>query len=332
MYLVTPSTGILKTVTLTALVCLALSACGGGDKKTPATQVVAKVNGEEISVHQLNFVLQRQPGLKPEQVNAAGKQVLESLINQELAVQKAKEAKLDRTPAVAQALQAAEREVLARAYTESVAGKAAKPTEEEAAAFYAANPALFSKRRIYSVTEFSVTATPEQMPTVRGTIQGATGAADLGAKLKAQGIAFGSTNATRTAETVPSAVLPQLAAASVGQAIVNERPGGAQVILLQQAQDAPVDLAKARPAIDRFLQVDRSRKAVEADMSAARKAAKIEYMGAYAGGPGAAASAPTTAEVAPPTLAPASAPDAAPADAAPASGAIDAMKGLSGLK
>ena len=50
--------GVAMTVVLIA---------GCGDKKDkPATQTAARVNKEEITVHQINAVLQQQRGLKPE--------------------------------------------------------------------------------------------------------------------------------------------------------------------------------------------------------------------------------------------------------------------------
>ena len=92
----------------TVLACAALlAACGGGDgDKKPATQVAAKVNSGEISVHQVNQVLQRQPGLKPEQVQAVSRRVLDGLVDQELAIQQATEQKLDRDPRVVSAIEA----------------------------------------------------------------------------------------------------------------------------------------------------------------------------------------------------------------------------------
>lgn len=146
--------------TVLAAALLALAGCGprGGT----ATQTAAKVGKGEITVHQINFILQQQRGLRPEQADAASRQVLDRLIDQELAVQKADALDLDRDPRVLQSLEAARREVLARAYADKVAEGAAKPTAEEIARYYADKPELFSQRRIYSLQELTVQATPRR--------------------------------------------------------------------------------------------------------------------------------------------------------------------------
>ena len=74
----------------TALVSVALVGCEK-KKEAGASPAAVVVNKEEITVQQVNQVLQQQRGLKPEQADAASKQVLERLIDQELAVQKAVE-------------------------------------------------------------------------------------------------------------------------------------------------------------------------------------------------------------------------------------------------
>jgi hypothetical protein len=135
------------------LVCLAggcvaaLAACGER-QEARTSQVVAQVGAGEISIHQVNLVLQRQADLRPEQVEAASRTALERLIQLELTVQKAHDAKIDRDPQVVQALDLARREVLARAYIDRLADAAGKPTPQEIADFYSERPALFKTRRL----------------------------------------------------------------------------------------------------------------------------------------------------------------------------------------
>src|SRR5262245_27779262 len=73
------------------LVVLTIAGCGRSDGSKPATQVAVKVNGEEISVHQLNGVLTRLGpigNVPPERIRT---QALERLVDQQLTIQKAKE-------------------------------------------------------------------------------------------------------------------------------------------------------------------------------------------------------------------------------------------------
>ena len=145
-----------------AALAAAVLLVGCGEKKEKgASQTAVKVNKDEITVHQINFVMQQQRNLRPEQADAASKQILERLIDQELAVQKADDHKLDRDPRVLQQMEAARREILARAYLEKVGEAAAKPTPEEIKQYYEEKPALFKDRRIYSIQEIAIEAKPE---------------------------------------------------------------------------------------------------------------------------------------------------------------------------
>ena len=124
------------TLLASALV-LGLVACGDkGDKKV-ATQVAAKVGSEEISVHQINQILQRANtnATTPDAAKAMSREVLEKLIDQQLAVEQAVEAKLHRSPDVVTQIEAARREILARAYMQKLASALPKPTAEEIKAY-----------------------------------------------------------------------------------------------------------------------------------------------------------------------------------------------------
>ncbi len=300
-----------------------LAACGG-DKGDKASQTAAKVNKEEITVHQINFVLQRQQGLKPEQAEAASRQVLERLIDQELAVQKAQEQKVDRDPRVVQQIEAAKREIIARAYAERVGEAVAKPSAEEVSKYYNDKPALFKERRIYSLQELQIQAKPEQFEAIRTKLAAAKSLNEFAEYLKSADLRFSGNQAVRAAEQLPLASVDAISRMKDGDSMISPNPAGLTVLFLVGSRSEPVDEARARPAIEAFLLNQRKAEAIQKDLKALRESSKIEYVGKFAQpAPGGAASAPVL---------PAASDAAAPV--APAASGLDAAsisKGM-GLK
>lgn len=298
---------------------LMLAACGGGSG-AKASQTAAKVNKEEITVHQINFVLQRQPGLKPEQAETASRQVLERLIDQELAVQKAQDMKLDRDPRVVQQIEAAKREIISRAYLERLGESVAKPTAEEIAQYYKDKPALFAERRIYNLQELNVEAKPEQFTAIRDKLGQAKNMQEFVDYLKSQDIRFTGSQAVRAAEQLPLNSLDAIARMKDGDSMLNAGPNGLIVIYLAGSRLQPVPEAQARPAIEQFLLNQRKTDLAQKEVKDLRGAAKIEYVGKFAEQAAGAASAPAT--------------NTAPTAPAPAASGLDAgtiSKGM-GLK
>ena len=281
-------------LSLIALVSAAslLAACG--DKKEKgASQTAAKVNKSEITVHQINFVLQQQRNIRPEQADAAGKQILERLIDQELALQKADDLKLDRDPRVVQQLEAAKREIIARAYLEKVGEAAPKPTPDEIKKYYEEKPALFKERRIYSIQEIGIEATPEQVDGLRAKLAASKNINEFVEFLKANDFKFAGNQAVRAAEQLPLQSLDAFAKLQDGQAVLNVGPAGVQVVVLANSRSQPVTEEQARPAIEQFLLNDRKRKLIEDDVKKMRADAKVEYVGKFGEGtPPAAAATP----------------------------------------
>lgn len=308
----------------TLIAAAALVACGGGSG-AKASQTAAKVNKEEITVHQINFVLQTQPNLKPEQVDGASRQVLERLIDQELAVQKAQDLKLDRDPRVVQQIETAKREIIARAYAAHVGETASKPSEQDIHKYYVENPALFAERRIYSLQEINIEAKPEQREAIRDRLQGGANKSmqEFLEGLKNDGLRFTGSQAVRAAEQIPLQNLDAIARLKDGQFIMNATPGGVVVLFLAGSQRQPYTEAQARPSIEQFLLNQRRTELLAKDIKAMRENAKIEYVGKFAE---AAASAPASTS---PTVSP----GAAASDSAPgaASGPADSSAPSKGL-
>ena len=308
-----------------AVLATAAVLVGCGEKKDKAaSQTAAKVNKDEITVHQINFMLQQQRNLRPEQTDAASRQILDRLIEQQLALQKVDELKLDRDPRVVQQLEAARREIMARAYVEKVGEAAPKPTAEEIKKYYDDKPELFRERRVYSIQEIAIEARPEQVQEIREKLSAAKSINEFVDYLKEAGLRFSGNQAVRAAEQLPFNTLDAMSKMKDGQAMVVPSPTGVQVIVLAGSRMQPATEEQSRPAIEQYLLNERKRKLVEEDMKALRAAAKIEFVGKFAQ---AAASAPAAT-----TSSPATAPTAAPAPAASAGlSSTDINKGL-GLK
>jgi EpsD family peptidyl-prolyl cis-trans isomerase len=281
------STGLKFAAVAAACAGLLLAGCGGDKDK--ASQTAAKVNKEEITVHEINFVLQRQQGLKPEQAEAASRQVLERLIDQQLAVEKAEDLKIDRDPRVVQQIEMAKHEIIARAYVEHVGEAVAKPTPEEIGKYYEEKPALFKERRVYSLQEIGIEAPADQLDALRAKLGAAKNLAEFLEYLKANNIRFNGNQAVRAAEQLPLNSLDAIARMKDGDSVVSRSPNGLSVLYLAGSQAQPVSLEQARPAIEAFLLNQRRTEAVQKDIKALRDGAKIEYVGKFAE---AAASAP----------------------------------------
>jgi len=269
-------------IALVASVAL-LAGCNKNEEK-PATQVVAKVGKVEITVHQLNDSIRKVPPVPAEQAASASRAILERLIDREVTLQKAADQKLDRDPDVVQDIEAARREIISRAYLDKIGAGTPKPTPAEVAAYYEGHPALFKERRVYSLQEVAIEAKPEQVESLKNTLASSKTFLDFVNYLKANNIRFTGNEAVRAAEQLPLASVDQFAKMKDGQAILNVRPGGAQVISLAASRPQPVSLQQATPAIEQFLFNERKRKLIADDLQALRNSIPIVYLGDFAAG------------------------------------------------
>jgi EpsD family peptidyl-prolyl cis-trans isomerase len=287
---------LLSAVTL----ALSLAACNDEDKKKPASQVAAKVNKEEISVHQINAVLARAGNLSAEQTALASREVLEKLIDQELLVQKALEKKLDREPNIMQAIEAGRRQVLSQAYLEQLTSAAAKPTAEEVKAYFEKHPELFSERRVYRLQEAAVAVGPDKLPAVQEQIAKSKSLNEVAAWLKANDIKFAANASTKSAEQLPMELLPRLHQMKDGQVALFPNPRGLLIVQLVASQNAPLDLTAATPLIEQFTLNQRRSEMASKEIAQVRAAAKIEYQGSFVKPEAATVPATTSAPAAPP--------------------------------
>jgi EpsD family peptidyl-prolyl cis-trans isomerase len=272
-----------------------LSACGGEEKK--ATQVAAKVNKDEITVHQVNGALPRLNNPSEDQMKAATKQTLERLIDQQLLIQKAEEAKLDRDPQVMTAIENAKREILARAYLERVMGGADKPSAEAVKEFYDQHPELFTERRIYRMQEVALQIKAEDQGPLREALPGMKTMQDVVNFARTNNIPARAGTQVRAAEQLPMEFVSRIYKMKDGEIVAVPSPNGMVIVQIVQSQSQPLDEKQAQPFIEQFLTNQARMKIAQEEVKKLRDAAKIDYVGDF-GKPveGVAAPAPAPAE------------------------------------
>lgn len=312
---------------LAAALTMSLASCGNKDDKKIATQVAAKVGSEEISVHQINQILSRTntAGSSPQAAQTMSRDVLEKLIDQQLAVEQAIENKLHRSPDVVSQIEAARRDILARAYLQQFAGALPKPTPEEAKKYYSDHPQLFAQRRVFNMQELVAPVSPGVADQLRSFAADGKPIEEAASWLKSKDIKFGGGSATRSAEQIPLELLARVHPLKDGQSLVIEAAKGITLLRIASSQLAPVDEAAALPRIEQFLTNQRAGEAVAAKLKQLRASAKITYMGEFVKPEGA-----TSTEPAAPASASTPAGAQAPASDEKMQTAIE--KGIAGIK
>jgi EpsD family peptidyl-prolyl cis-trans isomerase len=316
-----------RAVTLAVVVMAASTAllvAGCGKKEAKATQVIAKVNSDEITGTQLEYVLQQQrvPANGP-QAEQVRRQILDRMVDQQLVVQRAEKEKLDRDPRVMQALDATRRDVLTRFYIEQLADKTPKPTPAEVKAWYDSKPAQYADRKNYVIQKVDATVPADKRDEIVTKMQAATSPAAVTDALKAQGIKFNVSSTNQPSETL-GPLLEKVSAMKEGQSMAVPQAFGVTVLTLQSVTTAAVTLEQAKGQIEQQMWNERKRDAVKKELAGLKEGAKIEYLGAFA------ASAPGASK---PSAAPSAPVAPAPAASAAASGmdAATVQKGL-GIK
>ena len=274
-------------VALAAMAITLLAGCG--QKKDVAVadgagggEVVAKVNGDDVTAAQLTIALQKQRGMRPDAGDAASKIVLDQLIDEQIVAQKAVAAKLDKDPKVVAQIEAARRDILARRFIESAAETASKPADDAVQKFYDSRPALFAQRRMYTLQRVDIQVPDTRRTEIDAHVATLKTPAELTDWLKSQKLMFTTKPEQDASEQLPPVVLEKLAAMKEGQSMVVPSQFGVSAITLVSSAAAPKALADARPAIEQFLANQGRHEVVMNLQKTIRDGAKVEYEGRFA--------------------------------------------------
>lgn len=135
------------------IVCASVSliSCGGSkDGAAPAGQVVATVDGDEITASELRLEMPGTP-TDPGAAAAVQQTALQSIIARKLLVAEAKRRDLKKSPLAAMFQKRAEEVAMVQLLQLGVANGVPKVSDSEVGEFISSHPATFSQRRLISV-------------------------------------------------------------------------------------------------------------------------------------------------------------------------------------
>ncbi|CAA9534246.1 MAG: hypothetical protein AVDCRST_MAG31-2672 [uncultured Sphingomonas sp.] len=255
--------------------------------EVPEGQVIALVNGTEITVAELNeearargIPIGRDPALKAALVT--------ELVDRKLLVEEARAQGFDRQPNYLLAERRSDEVLLAQQML-AAAAEGGRVSDEELKRYIAANPAAFGRRALVSVEQIAVTGrVPAQLQ--RALAQAPT------IERMAQLASANGLGAARASETVDSGNPldprgPTLSGLAEGQSFVLPRPGGliAGKVVSVVPQPVPAD-QQLQVARDRLKQ-QRTQAAFDRLLRQVRPKAQVQYQPGFAPGSAAGAAA-----------------------------------------
>jgi peptidyl-prolyl cis-trans isomerase C len=254
-----------------------LAACDDKDKKPG--QALVRVNGDEITVHQLNDELSHVSTLDKSGKPADGerKQVLEALVDRQLLVGEAMHDKLDRDPSILLAIERAKSQILAQAYLQSKMATVTKPFKADIDAYFQAHPEFFAQRKTYDMRQLVIAAS-DFSKDLNAMMDKAKSLDEVAAWLDTHKIDYTKSQSTRTSSELPPQILSKMQGTDPTQLFIVRDANKSLLMSVAFLKDSPVSLDAATPEIAQYLTNKKNQEAAEAELKRLRAIAKLEYL------------------------------------------------------
>jgi EpsD family peptidyl-prolyl cis-trans isomerase len=277
--------------------------CSESPPQHDPAQLAARVNAEEITADQIAAIL-RSHARRTDTTDGA-RLVLEQLIDRELLVQRARQLDLDHDPKVLQAIESARKDILARAYVDTLMKGVACPEAAAISRFYLAHPSLFAQRRIFTLRELGIAfASVADLAGFSEEVGQLFAAADEQHTLEhlkrlahRHDAAVSESLGIKSAEELPMDVLHKFASLQAGDVGYLWTEGGLVAYQIVSVLDAPLSELQARPLIRNILVSSKRDGLTGEELERLRGLAHIEYVGKFAEGFAAAGASGTGAVI-----------------------------------
>lgn len=259
-----------------AVAAVALSGCG----KEATGQVAAVVNGEEITLQEINAELGSKPipeGIDKKVIQQAA---LQRIVERRLLAQAARDDELDKTPDYLLRERQLRDALLVQLMGQRAERALKVPGQQEIDKFIADNPLMFANRTILTIDriQFALPSSPDQIKA----LENDHSMDAVAARLRQMGIEFRRDTPQIDAAVLGPQRMQQIRALPEGEPFVIPENGVVTVGVITGERAEPVSPANARPLAVEALRNKQLTATLQERLKQSRAAAEIEYQPGFA--------------------------------------------------
>lgn len=235
-------------------IALSLGACKGKEA-APTGQVVATVDGQEITATELRAELGSARGANPEAQKQIEQGALQAIVNRKLLVAAAREEGVDKTPDFAVQRQRAEEMALIGALQQKLLAQRPKLDAEGIDRFVAEHPDSFAQRKIFAVDQLLV---PNVQPAIVRQMEPLHSLGEIAQLLDRNNVQYVRSRGSIDGLTADPDAIKRVAAQAAGEPFVVPQGSGVTVNVVVDTRVEPVTGATARAAASQVLNARQS--------------------------------------------------------------------------
>lgn len=258
---------------------LALAACGDKDS-APTGQVVATVNGEEITTTDLDAELAGATAPNPEAQKNLQRMALENIINRTILAQAAEKEGVLKGPELAVTERKARQMALIEMMQRKLGGSLPKPSAEEVENYINENPYQFANRRIYVVDQIVVPQANQQLLQALQPVKTMAQATEVLNKFNIKG---NNTVGVIDSLTVPGPAAQQLGSLPADEVFIIPANGSLRINKIRSSQVDPLSGDQAKAIATELLSRQRAQNSVQTSLGEKVKAgrANVKYNASF---------------------------------------------------
>ncbi len=267
----------LKSVSLIALTSLSLTLAGC--QKKAEGQVVAIVNGEEITLNELNGEITELNVPANADKKLVRAEVLQRMVERRLLAQAAKDSGLDRDPNYISQERRLKERLLVQMYGKKAFDTVAVPDTAKVDQYISSHPQLFADRTRYRLDQIQFDA-PADVNRLKelGT---AHSMGEVAAWLNKQGIKFQRGASAMDSAVIPPETMAKIRALPAGEPFIVPNAGKILVSVITGSEPVVLTPDQARPLATQAMRQEELNKIGNDRLNEAKAKAKIEYQPGY---------------------------------------------------